>query len=182
MLLKADHDWWLTRKAGMARRRVQYGVVNASDADVGAGAPGFRATWQSKDDLRQQVMNLSDVPNSGKLYFWDGQLWLRWDDPDDLPGSEEDPLRIKIVCPQNAGMLLSSCVNSSQALCQMRINPTLLLVPRKQTRHSLASCCGHYRLYALSSSWCCKCLRLASLLCSLLNYWSSSCRSQCHTS
>ncbi|KAL0038868.1 hypothetical protein WJX77_000097 [Trebouxia sp. C0004] len=91
------------RKAGMARRRVQYGVVNASDADVGAGAPGFRTTWQSKDDLRQQVMKISDVPNNGKLYFWDGQLWLRWDDPDDLPGPEGDPLRIKIVCPQNAG-------------------------------------------------------------------------------
>ena len=75
----------------MARRRVQYGVVNASDADVGAGAPGFRATWQSKDDLRQQVMKISDVPKNGKLYFWDGQLWLRWDDPDDLPGPEEDP-------------------------------------------------------------------------------------------
>ena len=91
----------------MARRRVQYGVVNASDADVGAGAPGFRTTWQSKDDLRQQVMKISDVPNNGKLYFWDGQLWLRWDDPDDLPGPEGDPLRIKIVCPQNAGMFLS---------------------------------------------------------------------------
>ncbi|KAA6425416.1 MAG: hypothetical protein FRX49_04909 [Trebouxia sp. A1-2] len=88
----------------MARRRVQYGVVNASDADVGAGAPGFRATWQSKDDLRQQVLSISDVPNNGKLYFWDGQLWLRWDDPDDLPGPEGDPLRIKIVCPENTGL------------------------------------------------------------------------------
>ena len=85
----------------MARRRVQSGIVNASDADVGAGAPGFRATWQSKDDLRQQVMNISDVPKNGKLYFWDGQLWLRWDDPDDLPGPEGDPLRIKIVSPEN---------------------------------------------------------------------------------
>lgn len=91
----------------MARRRVQYGVVNASDADVGAGAPGFRATWQSKDDLRQQVMTISDVPKNGKLYFWDGQLWLRWEDPDDLPGPEGDPLRIKIVRPQNAGTSLS---------------------------------------------------------------------------
>lgn len=108
MLPKADHDCCSNRKAGMARRRVQYGVVNASDADVGAGAPGFRATWQSKDDLRQQVMRISDVPTNGKLYFWDGQLWLRWDDPDDLPGPEEDPLRIKIVCPPIAGTLLSS--------------------------------------------------------------------------
>ena len=90
-------------KTGMARRSVQYGIVNAPDVDVGAGAPGFRATWQSKDDLRQQVMNISDVPKNGKLYFWDGQLWLRWDDPDDLPGPEGDPLRIKIVSPENTG-------------------------------------------------------------------------------
>ncbi|KAL0030309.1 hypothetical protein WJX77_008995 [Trebouxia sp. C0004] len=69
-------------KTGMARRRVQYGIVNASDADVVAAAPGFRASWQSKEDLRQQVM--------------------KWDDPDDLPGPEGDPLRIKVVCPQDA--------------------------------------------------------------------------------
>ena len=92
----------------MARRRVQYGVVNASDADVGAEAPGFRAAWQSKEDLRQQLTKKINVPNHGKLYFWDGQLWLRWDDPNGLPGPEEDPLRIKIVCPQNAGTWLSS--------------------------------------------------------------------------
>ncbi|DBA86957.1 TPA: hypothetical protein ACH3X2_000350 [Trebouxia sp. C0005] len=103
MLSEADTDCFSNRKTGMARRRVQYGVVNASDADVGAGAPGFRATWQSKDDLRQQVLSISDVPNNGKLYFWDGQLWLRWDDPDDLPGPEGDPLRIKIVCPEDTG-------------------------------------------------------------------------------
>lgn len=96
----------------MARRRVQYGVVNASDADVGAGAPGFRATWQSKDDLRQQVLKMSDVPK-GKLYFWDGELWLRWDDPDDLPGPEGDPLRIKIVCSESTGILLSFCACSA---------------------------------------------------------------------
>ena len=95
----------------MARRRVQYGVVNAADADVGAGAPGFRATWQSKDDLRQ-LLKMSDVPN-GKLYFWDGELWLRWDDPDDLPGPEGDPLRIKIVCPGRTGILLSFCACSA---------------------------------------------------------------------
>ena len=110
----------------MARRRVQYGVVNASDADVGAGAPGFRATWQSKHDLRQQVMKLSDVPNNGKLYFWDGQLWLRWDDPDDLPGPERDPLRIKIVCPQNAGTLLSSW-GCSQECTQITVSSNLWL-------------------------------------------------------
>ena len=33
-------------------------------------------------------MHISDVPNKGKLYFWDGQLWLMWDDPDNLPGPE----------------------------------------------------------------------------------------------
>ncbi len=104
----------------MTSRRVQYGVVNASDADVGAGAPGFRAAWQSKEDLRQQLMKMSDVPISGKLYFWDGQLWLRWDDPDDLPGPEADPLRIKVVCPQNAGTLLSSCA-SSESLTQTKL-------------------------------------------------------------
>ena len=104
MLPKANNDCCSNRKTGMSRRRVQYGVVNASDADVGAGAPGFRATWQSKDDLRQQVTEISDVPNNGKLYFWDGQLWLRWDDPDDLPGPKDDPLRIKIVCPEVSGI------------------------------------------------------------------------------
>ena len=128
----ADHKCCLYRKAGMARRRVQYGVVTASDADVGAGAPGFRTTWQSKDDLRQQVMKISDVPNNGKLYFWDGQLWLRWDDPDDLPGPEGDPLRIKIVCPQNAGMFLSCLVHRMQ-VCScifskvLEASPDLLL-------------------------------------------------------
>ncbi|KAL0042934.1 hypothetical protein WJX79_004298 [Trebouxia sp. C0005] len=112
-----------SRKAGMARRRVQYGVVNASDADVGTGAPGFRATWQSKDDLRQQVMKISDVPKNGKLYFWDGQLWLRWEDPDDLPGPEGDPLRIKIVCPQNAEPKLPNFeANFRQLLVKSRFN------------------------------------------------------------
>ncbi|DBA70151.1 TPA: hypothetical protein ACH3X2_012203 [Trebouxia sp. C0005] len=107
----------------MARRRVQYGVVNASDADVGTGAPGFRATWQSKDDLRQQVMKISDVPKNGKLYFWDGQLWLRWEDPDDLPGPEGDPLRIKIVCPQNAEPKLPNFeANFRQLLVKSRFN------------------------------------------------------------
>lgn len=66
---KADDDCCANRKTGMVRRRVQYGVVNAFDADVGAGAPGFSTTWQSKDDLRQQVLRMSDAPNSGKLYF-----------------------------------------------------------------------------------------------------------------
>jgi len=116
MLPNADDDCCSSRKkTGMARRRVQYGVVTASDADVGAGAPGFRATWQSKDDLMQQIMKISDVPNNGKLYFWDGELWLRWDDPDDLPGPKGDPLRIKIVCPDTAGILLSSCACSASS-------------------------------------------------------------------
>ena len=80
----------------MARRSVQNGVVNASDADVA----GIRATWQSKYNLRQQFMKISNVVDDEKLYFWDGQLQLRWDNPDDLPGPKDDPLRIKIVCPE----------------------------------------------------------------------------------
>ena len=90
----------------MARRRVQYGVVDASDAHVGAGAPGFRTTWLSKEDLREQLMEIDDVPKDGRLYFWDGELWLRWEALDDLPGPEQDPLRIKVVRPQNAGTML----------------------------------------------------------------------------
>ena len=124
----------------MARRRVQYGVVNASDADVGAGAPGFRTTWQSKDDLRQQVIKMSDVPNNGKLYFWDGELWLRWDDPDDLPGPEGDPLRIKIVCPQNAGMFLSFCA-CRQYLTQMVARALVVI---SCTPEPLTSCCTYH--------------------------------------
>ena len=77
MLPKADDDCFANRKTGMVTRRVQYGVVNALDADVGAGAPGFGTTWQSKDDLRLQLLRMSDVPSSGKLYVLDGQLWLR---------------------------------------------------------------------------------------------------------
>ncbi len=87
---------------------MQYGVVDAADADVAAGAPGFRATWQSKDDLKEKLMSIDDVPKDCKLHFWDGQLWLRWEDQNDLPGSEHDPLRIKVVCPQHAGELLVS--------------------------------------------------------------------------
>lgn len=100
----------------MARRRVQYGVVDASDADIGAAAPGFRATWQSRNDLRQQghpltamwLMKISDAPSNSKLSFWDGELWLNCENSDDLPAPEEVPLRIKIVCPQNAGTSPSS--------------------------------------------------------------------------
>ncbi|KAL0035618.1 hypothetical protein WJX79_002984 [Trebouxia sp. C0005] len=90
--------------AVMARRRVQYGVVDASDAEVGAGAPGFRTMWHSKEDLREQLMEIDDVPKAGRLYFWDGELWLRWEALDDLPGPEQDPLRIKVVRPQNADL------------------------------------------------------------------------------
>lgn len=73
------------------------------------------------DDLKQQVMQLSDVPNNATLQFWDGELWLWWDNPDDLPGPESDPLRIKIVCPQSAGMLRCSCA-CSQALIQTEVS------------------------------------------------------------
>ena len=61
----------------MPRRRVQYGVVDAADADVGAGAPGSRTTWHSKEALQEQLMEIDDVPKDGRLYFWDGELWLR---------------------------------------------------------------------------------------------------------
>jgi len=37
----------------MPRRVVQYGVVDAADAEVAAGAPAFRAIWQSKEDLKE---------------------------------------------------------------------------------------------------------------------------------
>ena len=52
-------------------------------------------------------MSIDDVPKDCKLYFWDGQLWLRWEDLDDLPGSEHDPLRIKVVRLQLAGEMFS---------------------------------------------------------------------------
>ncbi len=108
----------------MARRRVQYGVVDAVDADVTAGAPGFRATWQSKVDLKEKLMSIDDVPKDCKLYFWDGQLWLRWEDLDDLPGSEHDPLRIKVVRPQHAGeMVFSQTCN--------HVDKALMVVPCK---------------------------------------------------
>ena len=112
MLPRADHDRCSNRKAGMARRVVQYMVSNVRDADVGPGAPGFRATWQSKDRLKQQGLERSDVPTNGTLDFWDGQLWIMWDDADDLPGPDRDPLRIRIFCPQGAGMHLPSCACS----------------------------------------------------------------------
>ncbi|KAL0054515.1 hypothetical protein WJX82_010134 [Trebouxia sp. C0006] len=48
--------------------------------------------------------------DSRSIHQLRGRLaWLEegWDDPDDLPGPEEDPLRIKIVCPPIAGLSLS---------------------------------------------------------------------------
>lgn len=74
------------------------------DAGVGAEAPGFRATWQSKDHLKQQVMQIDDVPSNAKLQFWDGEAWVSWDSSVDLPGPEGDPLRIKVVCPVSSGI------------------------------------------------------------------------------
>ena len=53
---------------------MQYGVVDAADADVAAGAPGFRATWQSKADLKEKLLSIDDMPKGCKLYFWDGLL------------------------------------------------------------------------------------------------------------
>ncbi len=92
-------------KAVMNERAVQYGVADAADADVGPAAPGFRASWQSKAELKQRVLAKKNVPKDAELYFWDGQLWLEWEDPTDLPGPEDDPLRIKVVRPQSAGEL-----------------------------------------------------------------------------
>ncbi|DBA86961.1 TPA: hypothetical protein ACH3X2_000353 [Trebouxia sp. C0005] len=66
MLSKADTDCFSNRKTGMARRRVQYGVVDASDADVGAGAPGFRATWQSKALLKLSVDTAANLFSAQK--------------------------------------------------------------------------------------------------------------------
>ncbi|KAL3131377.1 hypothetical protein ABBQ38_007692 [Trebouxia sp. C0009 RCD-2024] len=96
----------------MTKRPVQYGVVDAPDADVAAAAPGFRAVWQSKDHLREQLMQRGDVPKDAKLYFWDGQLWLSWEDPDDLPGPKSDPLRIKVVRYQQADAAGSALVDA----------------------------------------------------------------------
>jgi len=92
----------------MSRRMVQYGVVDAADAEVASGAPGFWAIWQSKADLKETLMSINDVPKDSKLYFWDGQLWLRWEDEDELPGPEHDPLRIKVVCFHHADELVFS--------------------------------------------------------------------------
>ena len=88
----------------MTRRSVQYAMVDAPDAELAAAAPGFTAVWQSKEQLRGQVMQRGDVPENSQLCFWNGQVWLSWAEPDDLPGPEGDPLRIKVVRPQ-AGIL-----------------------------------------------------------------------------
>lgn len=108
----------------MARRPVQYGVVNMPAADVPTGAPGFRATWQSNADLRDQLMAIDGMPNNGKVFFWDGQVWLDWDAPDDLPGPDADPLRIKVVGRQGPGQYFLWAYNNqrpaivvSEALC-----------------------------------------------------------------
>ena len=82
--------------------------MDAADAAVAAGAPGSRVTWQSKADLKEKLLSRDSVPKGCTLYFWDGLLWLAWDDLDDLPGSEQDPLRIKVVRPQCAGEMAFS--------------------------------------------------------------------------
>lgn len=104
--VQANVENYISPAGAVMRRRVQYGIVDAADADVAAGAPGFRASWQSKADLKETLMSIDDVPKDCKLYFWDGQLWLRWEDLDDLPGSEHDPLRIKVVRLQLAGEMV----------------------------------------------------------------------------
>ena len=44
-----------------------------------------------------------DVPSNGLLYFFDSELWLAWEDPDELPGPQADPLQVKVVRPQHLG-------------------------------------------------------------------------------
>ena len=82
---------------------MQYGVVDAADADVTAGAPAFRAIWQSKEDLRKKVLSKDGVPKDCQLYFWDDQFWLGGGEEDDLLGPEHNPLRIKVMRPQHTG-------------------------------------------------------------------------------
>lgn len=85
---------------------MQYGIVDASDADVTAGAPSFTAVFQSKEDLRGKLMEIDEVPKDARLYFWNGKSWIRWEDSQDLPGPETAPLRVKVVRQQSAGTLL----------------------------------------------------------------------------
>ena len=91
----------------MAKRLVKYAVVNAASDVMGPAPPGFRATWHSKEDLKSQLMQ-RDVPSDGTLYFWDGVLWLNWDEPEELPGPEVGPLEVKVVRPDYAGKLKCS--------------------------------------------------------------------------
>lgn len=105
-LAKADKVSCFHTGVVKERRAVQYGVVDASDVDVAAGAPGFSAVFQSKEDLRGKLMECSDVPKDARLYFWNGKLWIRWGNSQDLPGPDRDPLRIKVVRQQSAGTLL----------------------------------------------------------------------------
>ena len=39
--VQADVDNYISPAGAVMRRRVQYGIVDAADADVAAGAPGF---------------------------------------------------------------------------------------------------------------------------------------------
>ena len=65
-------------------------------------------TARQMANLKETLMSIDEVPKDSKLYFWDGQLWLRWEDDNELPGSERDPLRIKVVCFHHAGELVFS--------------------------------------------------------------------------
>jgi hypothetical protein len=99
----------------------------------------FWATWQSKDDLKEKMMSIDGVPKDCKLYLWKGQLWLRWEELDDLPGLEYDPLRIKVVRPQHAGEMVFSrnCNHVNKALimvpCKMRELHMPPALPLKQS-------------------------------------------------
>ncbi len=96
----------MIRRAIMVQHRVQYGVVSSANAEVPSAAPGFRAKWHSKADLKAQVLSRKNVPQDAELYFWDGELWLEWEDDTALPGPALDPLRVKVVYSQPAGKCL----------------------------------------------------------------------------
>ena len=109
----------------MARRLVKYAVVNAANDETGPAPPAFRTTWHSKEDLKSQLMQ-RDVPSDGTLYFWNGEFWLDWNEPEELPGPQVDPMKVKIVHPYYAGktilhsMLWRYCLTSKSSMCLMR--------------------------------------------------------------
>jgi len=99
------------------------------------------------------------VPRGCELYFWDGLLCLAWDDPDDPPGSEHDPLRIKVVRPQRAGgMVFSSSCNDVDKGC---LDNGALQDARVAHAFSAASCCKDFNVFLRQCPYvACACLVL----------------------